>query len=470
MLDLRWIRDHPKELDRLLQRRGEPARADEVLALDAAHREEQTRLQELQTERNRLSKEVGAAKAKGGDAAPLIQRVAALKDVMGRREGGAREKAEAVEALLATVPNVLHAAVPDGADESANVEARRHGEPRSFDFAVRDHAAIGEGLGMMDFAAAARMSGARFVVLKGLLARLERALAAFMLDLQTGENGYTEVHPPHLVHYDALFGTGQLPKFRDDLFSTTELEPDSLSAAFEKGIPAGSGTVLDVFGAVQEIIRRENASREGQARWLIPTAEVPLTNLVREQILAEADLPLRWTAYTPCYRAEAGAAGKDTHGMIRQHQFTKVELVSVVHPPESGQELERMTRCAEEVLKRLELPYRVIELCAGDLGFAAARTYDLEVWLPAQKRYREVSSCSDCGDFQARRMNARFRPAGGEKGTSFVHTLNGSGLAVGRTLVAVLENYQNADGSVTVPQALRMYMGGLEALLPGDGS
>ena len=441
MLDLRWIREHPGELDRALGRRGERACASELLALDTAHREEQTRQQALQAERNRLSKEVGAAKAKGGDASALMERVAAAKEEMERSAGAVRESAEALEALLAALPNTPHPSVPEGADESANVEVRRHGEPRAFEFEVRDHTAIGERLGMMDFAAAARMSGARFVVLTGLLARLERALAAFMLDLQTGENGYTEVHPPHLVQSEALFGTGQLPKFQDDLFRTSGSESDSGGAA------AGHSA----------------------ARWLIPTAEVPLTNLVRGQILAEADLPLRWTAYTPCYRAEAGAAGRDTRGMIRQHQFTKVELVSVVHPSQSAEELARMTRCAEEVLKRLELPYRVIELCTGDLGFAAARTCDLEVWLPAQERYREISSCSDCGEFQARRMNARFRPAGEEKGTEFVHTLNGSGLAVGRTLVAVLENYQNADGSVTVPEALRMYMGGLKAILPGDG-
>ncbi|MDA1132071.1 MAG: serine--tRNA ligase [Proteobacteria bacterium] len=418
MLDLRWIRENPDELDRALARRGAAAQAAEIVTLDRDHRAIRTRLQEAQTERNRVSKEIGAAKRRGEAAAAQMAQVASLKTEMQELEERARARAAELDAFLLGLPNVPDAAAPDGADESSNRVVRTVGAARTFAFPPRDHVALGEGLGLIDFEAAARMSGARFVVLRGALARLERALAAFMLDLQTTEHGYTEMSVPLLVRDDALTGTGQLPKFAGDLFRTTA------------------------------------------EHWLIPTGEVPLTNLVREQILAEDNLPLRVTAHTPCFRSEAGAAGKDTRGMIRQHQFTKVELVSVVAPEESAAELERMTSCAEEVLRRLELPYRVVELCAGDMGFGARRTYDLEVWLPAQDRYREISSCSDCGDFQARRMNARYRPVGDETGTRFVHTLNGSGLAVGRTLVAVLENYQNDDGTVTVPEALRPWMGG----------
>jgi seryl-tRNA synthetase len=325
--------------------------------------------------------------------------------------------------LLAGVPNLPAAGVPDGADEKSNVEIRRYGTQRNFAFQPREHDAIGEKLGMMDFAAAARLSGARFVVLRRDLARLERALAAFMLDLHTREFGYQETMPPYLVREAALYGTGQLPKFAADLFKTT-----------------------DDF-------------------WLIPTAEVPLTNLVADQILDESVLPLRFTAHTPCFRSEAGAAGKDTRGMIRQHQFSKVELVSIAHPDQSAAEHERMTACAEEVLRRLDLSYRVVTLCAGDTGFAAQMTYDIEVWLPGQGMYREISSCSNCGDFQARRMKARFRKPG-EKGTRFVHTLNGSGLAVGRTLIAILENYQEEDGTVILPDALVPYMGGTKVIAP----
>ena len=422
MLDLRWIRENPDELDRALARRGEEPRAEAVLALDAEHRATQSRLQDLQTERNRVSKEIGAAKARGEAARAQMDQVAALKDEMENLRAEERSSGPTLDALLLTLPNTPHDAVRDGAGEADNRLVRTVGEPKRFGFKARDHVDLGEGLGLMDFEAAARMSGARFVVLRGALARLERALAAFMLDLQTTEHGYTETSVPLLVRDEALTGTGQLPKFADDLFRTTA------------------------------------------EHWLIPTAEVPLSNLVREQILAEDDLPLRVTAHTPCFRSEAGAAGKDTRGMIRQHQFTKVELVSVVTPEESAAELARMTACAEAVLQRLELPYRVMELCAGDMGFGARRTFDLEVWLPAQDRYREISSCSDCGDFQARRMNARYRPAGDEKGTRFVHTLNGSGLAVGRTLVAVLENHQNEDGSVTVPESLRPWMGGMAVI------
>ena len=370
-------------------------------------------------------------------------------------------------------------------DESANLELRRSGEPRGFDFTAREHFEIGEALGCMDFESAARMSGARFVVLSGALARMERALAAFMLDMHTGEFGYTEVNPPLLVREAAAFGTGNLPKFADDLFRTTNLEivvpPDDVvmtkssagTAIIEKfkndsdrqwfeGLSASAQVkvVVGKAGEPKKIIAREN-------RYLIPTAEMSLTNLVRDDIVDEARLPIRVTAFTPCFRAEAGAAGKDTRGMMRQHQFTKVELVSICLPGTSDEELERMTACAEEVLKRLDLPYRVVLLCGGEMGFAARKTYDIEVWLPGQGRYREISSCSNCGDFQARRMKARYRAAG-ERGTSFVNTLNGSALAIGRTLIAVLENYQEADGSVTIPPALRPHMDGLERIAPGD--
>ena len=420
MLDLRWIRDHPHALDRALARRGAEGAAARALALDATHRRALARLQDAQAERNSVSREIGAGPDTGASAA-LKARASLLKEKIQRLTDESRLAAAALDALLLTLPNVPDGVVPDGADESDNREVRRGGDPPSFAFPARDHVALGEGLGM-DFPAAARMSGSRFVVLRGPLARLERALAAFMIDLQTAEHGYVEAHVPLLVRDAALVGTGQLPKFADDQF------------------------------------------RVGSDLWLIPTAEVPLANLVREQVLAEADLPLRVAACTPCFRSEAGAAGKDTHGMIRQHQFTKVELVSVVCSEESPAELERMTACAEEVLRRLGLAYRVVELCAGDLGFAARRTYDLEVWLPGENRFREISSCSDCGDFQARRIRARYRPDGAKKGTRFVHTLNGSGLAVGRTLIAVLENFQNEDGSVAVPTALRPYLGGLDTI------
>jgi seryl-tRNA synthetase len=394
----------------------------DVLAQDQRHRAAVTELQSLQSRRNEVSKQIGAAKSKGGDAAPLMAEVASIKDRMAALELEEKHLSEELRNVLLTIPNVLHAAVPEGSDEAANVEVRMWRTPRRFNFTAKDHADIGVGLGLMDFDQAAVISGARFVVLKGALARLERALAQFMLDTHTGENGYTEVAPPLLVKEESLIGTGQLPKFAEDLYRTT----------------AGP--------------------------WLIPTAEVSLTNLVAGRIVDGAELPMRVTAFTPCFRSEAGAAGKDTKGMIRQHQFNKVELVSIVAPEESEAELERMTKSATGILERLELPYRVMALCAGDIGFGSNRTYDLEVWLPGQNAYREISSCSNTGDFQARRMNARFRPVGETKGTRFVHTLNGSGLAVGRTLVAVLENYQEADGSVRIPAVLKPYMGGLDVL------
>jgi seryl-tRNA synthetase len=420
VLDLKWLREEPDALDRALARRGLPPVAAPLRERDAAIRVLQTDLQERQARRNAMSKDIGRVRAQGGDADALIEEVATLKSRIQADEELLRERAAELDGELAGIPNILAADVPDGADESANVELRRWGEPPRFDFAPKEHDEIGASLGM-DFARAAKLSGARFVTLFGPLARLERALAAFMLDVQTKEHGYTEVAVPYLVRDNVLFGTGQLPKFAADQFRTTT------------------------------------------GHWLIPTAEVALTNLVAGEILNAEQLPLRYTAYTPCFRSEAGAAGKDTTGMIRQHQFTKVELVSITRPEQSEAEHERMTACAETVLQRLELPYRVVVLCSGDTGFQSRKTYDIEVWLPGQNRYREISSCSNCGDFQARRMRARFRLKG-ERRTEFVHTLNGSGLAVGRTLIAVLENYQQADGSVRVPEALRPYLDGRERL------
>jgi seryl-tRNA synthetase len=421
MFDIKWIRENPQAFDAGLARRALPPAAAELIQLDDARRDTLTRVQELQAERNRISKEIGLRKAKKEDVADLMEQVSKSKAREAELDQEAQAAGAKLDERLSVFPNLLDADVPEGRDESANVEIRRWGEPKDLGFKAKDHVEIGEGLGLMDFERASKLSGARFVVLTGALARLERALAAFMLDLHTGTHGYTEVNPPAMVKSEVLYGTGQLPKFGEDLFRTT------------------------------------------QGLWLIPTAEVPLTNLVANEILPETDLPKRLTAMTWCFRSEAGAAGKDTRGMIRQHQFTKVELVSVVHPDKSGEEHERMTASAEEVLKRLGLPYRVIVLCAGDTGFGARKTYDIEVWLAGQGRYREISSCSNCGDFQARRMMARFRPGEG-KGTRFVHTLNGSGVAVGRAMVAILENYQQADGSVVVPEALRSYMGGLEVI------
>ncbi|MBF0393375.1 MAG: serine--tRNA ligase [Alphaproteobacteria bacterium] len=421
MLDIKWIRDEPAQLDAALARRGAEPMSARILELDQRRRAAQTALQEMQARRNEASKQIGGVRKQGGDAQALMDEVAGLKDRMSTLEAEERDLGLEIDGLMARLPNTPAADVPEGLDESANVELRREGQPREFDFAPLAHDALGEKLGLMDFERAARLSGARFVVLKGPLARLERAIANFMLDLQTGEHGYTEVNPPLMVRDEALFGTGQLPKFGEDLFRTA------------------------------------------QGHWLIPTAEVPLTNLVADEILAESALPIRMTALTPCFRSEAGAAGKDTRGMIRQHQFMKVEMVSIAHPDRSEAEHARMTACAEEVLKRLGLPYRVVVLCAGDMGFSARKTHDVEVWMPGQGAYREISSCSNCGDFQARRMRARYRPEDG-KGTRFVHTLNGSGLAVGRTLIAVMENWQQADGSILVPEPLRPYMGGLDVV------
>ncbi len=428
MFDIKWIRDDPKAFDAGLARRGLDPQSPALLALDQTRREAQTRAQELQTRRNELSKIIGQAKAAGENAEAEIQEVASSKREQAAAEDAAKVGGADLESAMAGLPNLPLDDVPDGADEDSNIEVRRWGEPKLFSFTPKEHFEIGEDLGMMDFETAAKMSGSRFCILSGALARMERALGAFMLDLHTGEHGYTEVNPPALVRDDAAFGTGQLPKFEEDLFKT------------ENGY------------------------------WLIPTAEVPLTNMAAGEILGEDDLPRRYSAMTSCFRSEAGAAGKDTRGMIRQHQFSKVEMVSIAHPDEADAELERMTNCAEEVLKRLELPYRTVVLCTGDMGFSARKTYDIEVWLPGQNdgqgRYREISSCSICGDFQARRMKARFRPKEG-KGTRFVHTLNGSGVAVGRALIAILENYQHEDGSVAVPEALKPYMGGLSVIMDG---
>ena len=421
MFDLKWIRENPEAFDAGLRRRGLEPQAEAVLELYRRRRAAQTALQEMQNRRNAASKEIGERKRRGQDAADLMEAVSRLKQDMAGREEEERRLADELEAMLAGIPNLPAPDVPDGTDESTNVTVRTWGEQPDFGFRARQHYELGEALGQMDFEAAARLSGSRFVVMSGQIARLHRALAQFMVDLHTLEHGYTEVNPPVLVRDHVLYGTGQLPKFGDDLFRTTE------------------------------------------GLWLIPTAEVPLTNLAGDSIVEEAALPLRYTALTPCFRAEAGAAGKDTRGMLRQHQFEKVELVSIAHPEHSDAELERMTGCAERVLQLLELPYRVVVLSTGDMGFAARKTYDIEVWLPGQRLYREISSCSNCGDFQARRMKARFRPEG-EKGNRFVHSLNGSGIAVGRALIAVMENHQRADGGIGIPEALRPYLGGMEVI------
>lgn len=424
MHDLKYIRENAAAFDAALARRGAAAASAEILALDERRRSVLTELQDGQSRRNEASKAIGAAMGKGdiATAEALKADVSRLKEKLPQLEEQERTVSGELDALLASIPNLPFDDVPQGADENDNVEVSRWGAPRAFDFEARDHSEIGPKLGL-DFETGVAISGARFTFLRGQMARLNRALGQFMLDHQTTANSYAECATPYLVRTESLFGTGQLPKFAEDNFQTTD------------------------------------------GRWLIPTAEVSLTNSVREQILDEAALPIRMTALTPCFRSEAGAAGRDTKGFIRQHQFEKVELVSITRPEDSAGEHERMTAAAEGVLQALNLPYRKVLLCTGDMGFGARKTYDLEVWLPGQGLYREISSCSNCGDFQARRMNARYRPAEG-KGTVFVHTLNGSGLAVGRTLVAVLENYQNADGSVTVPDVLKPYMGGIELLTP----
>ena len=424
MHDIRFVRENAHAFDAGLARRGVEPQSGAILAIDTARRAVATRMQEAQGRRNEASKAIGAAMGRGdgAQAERLKAEVAELKEVLPALEQEDRELSAQMNDALARHPNLPDATVPDGEDEAGNVEVARWGTPRSFDFTPKEHADLGPTLGL-DFETGALIAGARFTFLRGQMARLQRALGQFMLDTQTLQHGYTECAPPLLVRDEAVFGTGQLPKFADDLFRTAD------------------------------------------GRWLIPTAEVSLTNAVREQILSDSALPLRMTALTPCFRSEAGAAGRDTRGYIRQHQFEKVELVSICRPDQSEAEHEKMTEAAEAILQALELPYRKMLLCAGDMGFTARKTFDLEVWLPGQNAYREISSVSNCGDFQARRMNARFRPEG-QKGTEFVHTLNGSGLAVGRTLVAVLENGQQADGSVDLPAVLHPYMGGITRLVP----
>ena len=493
MFDIRWIRDNPQAFDAGLRKRGiEPGGevkfAAELIQLDEARRKAVTRAQEAQARRNAASKEIGKAKAAKDEAkaAALVKEVADLKETIRVGEEEERAADKALNDALSVIPNLPREDVPVGKDEHDNKEVRRVGEPPKLAWTnkPKQHFEIGEALGLMDFETAAKLSGSRFVVLKGQLARLERALAQFMLDLHTTEFGYTEIVPPYLVRDEVMYGTAQLPKFKDDQFDgASQRESRTREAAKkylsdfvsdfshllflnrDKTVPleklaSDFSKFRDQFesnyktwNAIEEFVS------DGRL-WLIPTAEVPLTNLVRESIRDEAELPIRVTAYTPCFRAEAGAAGKDTRGMIRQHQFSKVELVSITTPEQSAQEHERMTACAEEVLKRLGLAYRTVLLCTGDMGFASQKTYDIEVWLPGQDTYREISSCSVCGDFQARRMGARYRPKGGGK-PEYVHTLNGSGLAVGRTLVAILENYQQPDGSVAIPDKLVPYMGGL---------
>ena len=467
MHDIRWIREHKEEFDRGLTRRGLSPEADRLLATDERRRGAIQKFEQAQARRNAVSKEIGEAKKNKNEAAAqkLMAEVNELKAVIPALETEAKEAEAALNKALATIPNIPLSEVPDGADADANVEHHRFGKKREYGFAPKQHFELGEALGMMDFETAAKLSGARFVVLKGALARLERALGQFMLHVHTGEHGYTEINPPLLVSDDTMFGTAQLPKFADDQFfatrtiTRTELLHDALQHASEADREEFKAGRIELEPLVDRILERAPLKEDF---WLIPTAEVPLTNLVRDEIVEEDTLPRRYTACTPCFRAEAGAAGKDTRGMIRQHQFTKVELVSITTPEQSMDEHERMLTSAEEVLKRLDLHYRVVTLSTGDMGFAAQKTYDIEVWLPGQNMFREISSCSVCGDFQARRMNARYRTK--DRQVRHVHTLNGSGVAVGRALIAVMETYQQADGSIVVPEALVPYMGGMKTI------
>ena len=424
MLDIQQLRSNLDAVAEGLAKRGKPIDFSEFKALEAERKTLQTRTQDLQAMRNSLSKQIGMIKGQGGDAAGVMAQVGAIGDELKASEARLGELLERFNAILATLPNIPDDSVPVGSDESGNVEVKRWGTPRVFDFAVKDHTDVGEQLGQLDFATAAKISGARFSLLKGGLARLHRALAQFMLDTHSAEHGYTELYAPYLVNAASLMGTGQLPKFEEDLFKVLRGDQDPL--------------------------------------YLIPTAEVPVTNIVRDEILAAEALPLKFVCHTPCFRSEAGSGGRDVRGMIRQHQFDKVELVQVVHPDQSSEAHEALTRHAEVILEKLELPYRRMALCSGDMGFSAAKTYDLEVWLPAQDTYREISSCSNFGAFQARRMQARFR--NDKNKPELCHTLNGSGLAVGRTLVAILENNQRADGSVAIPAVLWPYMGGMQIL------
>ncbi len=421
MFDIKWIRDHPEDFDNALKERGVEPISTSVLELDEKKRKNQTELQTLQNDRNTKSKDIGRLKSQGESADDLMREVADIKNKMTSLEGEVESLGVQLKSMLASLPNILSDDVPSGKSEEDNVEIRSWGEASSLSFDAKEHYELGEALGLMDFERAAKLSGSRFVVLQGGLARLDRALTQFMLDTHTSEFGYLETQPPFLVRDHVLFGTGQLPKFSEDLYKTAE------------------------------------------DQWLIPTAEVPLTNLHSDEIIDADNLPLRFTAYTPCFRSEAGAAGRDTKGMLRQHQFMKVELVSIVKQEDGEAEHERMTKAAETILQRLEIPYRVMLLCSGDTGFSAKKTYDIEAWLPGQGEYREISSCSYCGDFQARRMKMRYREKD-QKQTIYAHTLNGSGLALGRTLIAVMENYQQEDGSILVPEVLKPYMGGLDKI------
>lgn len=423
MYDIKWIRENPEAFDLGLKRRGLQAMSSEILELDKEYRSLLTSQQELQSERNSLSSQIGRIKKEGGNVDEIMQRVSEIKEKISEVDELSSKKAEEIHGILISLPNTPDESCPTGLDETSNIVVRQVGTKPTFDFEPLNHDDLGLKLGMMDIEQAGKVSGARFTYLKGNLARLERALGQFMLDLHVTEHGYTEMEVPLMVKDDAAFGTAQLPKFKEDLFQTTN------------------------------------------GFWLIPTAEVSLTNYVASRILNEKDLPIRVTALTPCFRSEAGSAGRDTRGMFRQHQFYKDELVSITTPEKSFEELERMTSCAEDVLQKLGLAYQVVCLSSGDMSFTSHKTYDLEVWLPGQNKYREISSCSNCGSFQARRMSARFR-RDGEKGTEFVHTLNGSGVAVGRALIAVMENYQQADGSIKIPEVLRPYMGGLEVISP----
>ncbi|PKP66098.1 MAG: serine--tRNA ligase [Alphaproteobacteria bacterium HGW-Alphaproteobacteria-7] len=473
MHDIRFIRENPEGFDAALARRGADPLAKALIALDEERRAVTTQVQVAQSRRNEASKLIGAAMAKGDrDTAEAIKaEVAAIKDAMPALEARADELSAKLKAALEIIPNLPADDVPDGTGEEDNVEVARWGTPRSFDFAPREHADMAPALGM-DFETGTRLSGARFTFLRGDVARLHRALGQFMLDVQTREHGYEECNPPVLVKDEAMYGTDKLPKFAndsfktslnpraDDFMSTLDTDVHELKDIALKKAHDLADNLQGPLGKLRDLIGDSQANR----RWLIPTSEVPLTASVMGELLDEAALPMRLTALTLCFRSEAGAAGRDTRGFIRQHQFEKCELVSIVRPEDSEAEHQRMTRAAETILEKLNLPYRKLLLCTGDMGFGARKTYDLEVWLPGQGAYREISSCSNTGDFQARRMNTRYRVAGEQKSTQFVHTLNGSGLAVGRTLVAVIENYQNKDGSVTVPDALLPYMGGVSVI------
>jgi seryl-tRNA synthetase len=476
MHDIKWIRDNPDAFDAALKRRGLEPLSSSLLAIDEKRRAAIMASEQALARRNSASKEIGDAKKAKDDAraAKLMAEVAELKTTLPQLELAAKAADEELAAALAGIPNLPLDEVPDGLDEHGNVQRHVFGAVRNYAFTPKPHDDLGGALGAMDFETAAKLSGARFVVLTKSLARLERAIGQFMLDLHTNEHGYTEVNPPLLVRDEVMFGTGQLPKFRDDQFAATTAAAasDFESRILEETLRSvaelrSEGTLNEgsMSRIIANAIRVSEAESQRVNRWLIPTAEVPLTNLVRESILDEKELPMRLTALTPCFRAEAGAAGRDTRGMIRQHQFTKVELVSITTPETSKDEHERMLACAEEVLRQLDLHYRVMTLCAGDMGFSAQKTYDIEVWMPGQGEggaYREISSCSVCGDFQARRMDARYRGPDGKP--RFVHTLNGSGTAVGRALIAVMETYQQDDGSIAVPDVLQPYMGGLTVI------